>query len=79
MLDWSYVTQLQLRQAKLFFPSVYLMVGVCADDLVKRHKAQTVLTSEERYESVRNCKWSVARALSCMRHVNALTRSGSTK
>lgn len=48
---------LQLRQCKLAFPSTYLMVGVCSDELVRRYKASPVLTSAERYESVRHCKW----------------------
>jgi choline-phosphate cytidylyltransferase len=33
------------------------MVGVCAGSLVRQHKASPVLTSAERYESVRHCKW----------------------
>ena len=39
---------LQLRQAKLSFPSVYLLVGVCSDEIVKKNKAQTVMTHAER-------------------------------
>jgi choline-phosphate cytidylyltransferase len=39
---------LQLRQAKLSFPSVHLMVGVCSDELVKMHKSQSVMTHAER-------------------------------
>lgn len=48
---------LQLRQCKLAFPSTHLMVGVCSDELVRKYKASPVLTSAERYESVRHCKW----------------------
>lgn len=48
---------LQLRQCKLAFPSVHLIVGVCSDEIVRRYKASPVLTSVERYESVRHCKW----------------------
>lgn len=48
---------LQLRQCKLAFPNVHLLVGVCSDELVKAYKASPVLTSAERYESVRHCKW----------------------
>lgn len=54
-----YGLQLQLRQAKHFFPDVHLLVGVSSDELVKSYKASPVLTSAERYESVRNCKWCV--------------------
>lgn len=48
---------LQLRQCKLAFPSVHLLVGVCSDESVRKFKASPVLTSLERYESVRHCKW----------------------
>lgn len=49
---------LQLRQAKLAFPSVHLLVGVCSDELVDLHKARTVMTHAERCESVRHCRWA---------------------
>ncbi|PVG00080.1 hypothetical protein CPB86DRAFT_701996 [Serendipita vermifera] len=48
---------LQLRQAKLSFPSVHLIVGVCSDELVYEHKSRTVMTHAERCESVRHCRW----------------------
>jgi len=48
---------LQLRQAKLSFPSVFLLVGVCSDELVKKHKSQSVMTHAERCESARHCRW----------------------
>ncbi|KAF8316335.1 Nucleotidylyl transferase [Clavulina sp. PMI_390] len=48
---------LQLRQAKLAFPSVHLLVGVCSDSLCITHKARTVLSHYERLESVRHCRW----------------------
>ncbi|KAF8064079.1 cholinephosphate cytidylyltransferase [Lyophyllum atratum] len=48
---------LQLRQAKMSFPSVYLLVGVCSDELVKSHKAQTIMTHAERLEAARHCRW----------------------
>ena len=40
---------LQLRQAKLSFPSVYLLVGVNSDELVRAHKARGVMTHAERF------------------------------
>ncbi|GLB44180.1 putative choline-phosphate cytidylyltransferase [Lyophyllum shimeji] len=48
---------LQLRQAKMSFPSVHLLVGVCSDELVKAHKAQGIMTHAERLEAARHCRW----------------------
>ncbi|KAG6911051.1 hypothetical protein DXG01_004565 [Tephrocybe rancida] len=48
---------LQLRQAKLSFPSVYLLVGVNSDELVRAHKAQGIMTHAERLEAARHCRW----------------------
>ncbi|KAG8935840.1 hypothetical protein FRC03_012850 [Tulasnella sp. 419] len=48
---------LQLRQAKLSFPSVHLLVGVCSDELCQEHKSRTVMSHAERCESVRHCRW----------------------
>lgn len=55
------------------FPSVYLLVGVCSDELVEMHKAHNVMTHVERRvnswisngtwlthhscEAVRHCRW----------------------
>jgi hypothetical protein len=40
---------LQLRQAKLSFPSVHLLVGVNSDEDVIINKARCVMTHAERY------------------------------
>ncbi|KAG8933688.1 hypothetical protein FRC01_007618 [Tulasnella sp. 417] len=48
---------LQLRQAKLSFESVHLLVGVCSDELCSEHKSRTVMNHAERCESVRHCRW----------------------
>ncbi|KAG8902543.1 hypothetical protein FRC00_003431 [Tulasnella sp. 408] len=48
---------LQLRQAKLSFKSVHLLVGICSDELCSEHKSRTVMTHAERCESVRHCRW----------------------
>ncbi|WRT63337.1 uncharacterized protein IL334_000242 [Kwoniella shivajii] len=48
---------LQLRQAKLSFPRVHLLVGVCSDDLCASHKSKPAMTHAERCEAVRHCRW----------------------
>ncbi|ORY22133.1 hypothetical protein BCR39DRAFT_552231 [Naematelia encephala] len=49
---------LQLRQAKLSFPKVHLLVGVCSDALCEDHKSAPAMTHAERCESVRHCRWA---------------------
>ncbi|KAF9516722.1 hypothetical protein BS47DRAFT_1371669 [Hydnum rufescens UP504] len=48
---------LQLRQAKLSFPSVHLLVGICSDELCQELKSRTLLSHFERLESARHCRW----------------------
>jgi len=48
---------LQLRQAKLSFPNVYLLVGVNSDELVQQHKFKCVMKHSERCEAIRHCRW----------------------
>ncbi|PIL24996.1 hypothetical protein GSI_12884 [Ganoderma sinense ZZ0214-1] len=48
---------LQLRQAKLSFPSVHLLVGVFSDELCDEHSAPTALAHEDRCEVLRHCRW----------------------
>ncbi|KIR69333.1 choline-phosphate cytidylyltransferase [Cryptococcus bacillisporus CA1873] len=49
---------LQLRQAKLSFSQVHLMVGVCSDVLCAQHKSAPAMTHAERCEAVRHCRWA---------------------
>lgn len=48
---------LQLRQAKLSFPRVHLLVGVCSDALCAENKSPPAMTHAERCEAVRQCRW----------------------
>ncbi|KAG8215285.1 hypothetical protein J3R82DRAFT_8844 [Butyriboletus roseoflavus] len=48
---------LQLRQAKLSFPNVYLLAGVNTDEDVTAYKAHPVMSHPERCEAVGHCRW----------------------
>ena len=49
---------LQLRQAKLAFPSVYLSVGVFSDEFCQLHQSHAPrIPHVERCEVVRHCRW----------------------
>ncbi|KAH9935903.1 uncharacterized protein BXZ73DRAFT_89397 [Epithele typhae] len=48
---------LQLRQAKLSFPSVHLIVGVFSDEACEQHGLDPCLPHEDRCEVLRHCRW----------------------
>ncbi|KDQ16945.1 hypothetical protein BOTBODRAFT_30329 [Botryobasidium botryosum FD-172 SS1] len=48
---------IQLRHAKLSFPSVHLIVGMCSDEEVERYKGRPIMTFEERREALLHCRW----------------------
>lgn len=54
---FHYAHALQLRQAKLAFPCVHLIVGVCSSAACKAHKNEPVMSSAERYAAVANSRW----------------------
>jgi len=46
-----------LRQAKLSFPRVQLVVGVFSDKSIREHEREPTWPEEERYELLRHCRW----------------------
>jgi choline-phosphate cytidylyltransferase len=46
-----------LMKIKKMFDYVYLIVGVCGDEMTWKEKGRSIMYDYERYESVRHCKW----------------------
>lgn len=53
----SFRHALQLRQAKLSFSSVQLLVGVFSDDICAQHGVSIRTSHLERCELLRHCRW----------------------
>lgn len=47
----------QLRQAKLSFPSVHLIVGILSDEQCRAHNTTPHFSHLERCELMRHCRW----------------------
>lgn len=46
-----------LEQAKTLLPNATLIVGCCSDKSTNKYKGKTVMLEDERYESLRHCRW----------------------
>lgn len=46
-----------LEQAKKLYPHTHLLVGCCSDAVTHKYKGITVMSEDERYESLRHCKY----------------------
>lgn len=45
-----------MEQAKKLYPHTHLLVGCCSDAVTHKYKGITVMSEDERYESLRHCK-----------------------
>jgi len=47
----------QLESIKANYPDSYLIVGVCNDEEVTRHKRVPIQSFDERSRTIRHCRW----------------------
>lgn len=45
------------KQIKDMNPNIILIVGVCSEKDIIKHKTESVMSDQERTESVKHCKW----------------------
>ena len=47
----------QLEQIKAVYPRTKLVVGVCGDADILKHKGHMIMSEKERVETVKHCRW----------------------